>query len=259
MEIDENLNYLKLTETEAKKRRSSGIARILDGEGNTRYLGQLKQGNLTGMGKMKWWSGTYHGYVIGGEPWGTGNFVCSSSDLRYIGHWQKGLWHGQGIFAGAGMFGVGSFKENRLEGLVLSRAKPEDTSYFGQMKLGKMDGFGIHLKDGLIYEGYFKQNSREGVGIECSLKRGDTQEYHGEFSENNFHGFGRWYIADSLYYEGHWREGSIRGPGVLYTDAGTVSGDFENSNTCFGKATFNYADGNEETAYFKNGKIFSAE
>ena len=78
---------------------------------NGKYVGEIKNREPSGSGKLKWSNGgKYVGEWKNGKVHGQGEFTWSNGD-KYEGEWKKGEKHGQGTvtFSGGGKW-IGEFR-----------------------------------------------------------------------------------------------------------------------------------------------------
>lgn len=101
--------------------------------------------------------------------------------------------------------------------------------YLGQWCSGKMDGIGcIEYSDGRIYTGQIRANSIHGYG-RLVLSNADT--YEGRFLDGKFDGFGtlETHLTNENY-DGHFKNGSKHGFGILIDNNRTYIGEFINGS-----------------------------
>jgi hypothetical protein len=97
------------------------------------------------------------------------------------------------------------------------------TRYKGEWKNGLPNGKGIKEFFGsrhpCVIEGTFVDGFANGHCIQRFEKTWEkTAPYYvGEFSQNQWHGFGEYHYGDYTYYKGEWRNGQSNGQGMEYS------------------------------------------
>ena len=150
----------------------------------------------------------------------------NSDFKKYEGNIEKDLYNGRGILY----------------------SRYGEIIYKGFFKNGKYESFGKKYEENqLIYEGFFKNGEYHGIGklYEKEMTytyRGDykyTLKYEGEFNKGIFEGYGKLYkkFYNSIYYEGNFMNGEIKGKGIKYYKNGKkkLEGTFEENNIFEGK------------------------
>ena len=99
---------------------------------------------------------------------------------RYMGEWKNGLPNGKGI----------------------KETFESDTADYSVIEGDFVDGF---------VEGYAKQSFRKTWEITAPY-------YLGEFSRNQYNGFGEYHYGDYSYHKGQWRNSKMNGPGGYYSN-----------------------------------------
>jgi len=124
--------------------------------GGSKYVGQFKNGKLTGIGTYSW-----------------------SNGRRYVGQWQDGKAHGFGTLRSNGTHHESG--SNLVE-------------YDGMWKNGLMNGFGFaRLNTGETYEGDWYCNNKHGRGINIWA---NGEKFEGGFRDNFIHGKGTYTWPD---------------------------------------------------------------
>jgi hypothetical protein len=118
---------------------------------------------------------------------------------RYKGEWKNGLPNGKGI----------------------KETFESDTADYSVIEGDFVDGF---------VEGYAKQSFRKTWEITAPY-------YLGEFSRNQYNGFGEYHYGDYSYHKGQWRNSKMNGPGGYYSNKlyQTWVGTFCDDNKVVGK------------------------
>lgn len=101
---------------------------------------------------------------------------------RYKGEWKNGLPNGKGI----------------------KETFDTDTTQYSIIEGNFVDGFA---------DGYCTQTFRITWNWEKT-----TPYYMGEFSRNEYHGFGEYHYGDYSYHKGEWRNHKMNGHGAYYSD-----------------------------------------
>jgi hypothetical protein len=97
------------------------------------------------------------------------------------------------------------------------------TRYKGEWKNGLPNGKGIKAFFGsrhpCVIEGNFVDGFANGHCVHRFEKTWEkTAPYYvGEFSQNQWHGFGEYHYGDYTYYRGEWRNGQSNGQGMEYS------------------------------------------
>ena len=159
---------------------------------------------------------------------------CSGRLTFPSGNVYKGGWKA-GKFSGNGKVYYKFPKEN-------------DGDFFeGEFKNGLRDGTRRHESKlhGTVTEGSFVKGSQEGFGSLTVIKDGPTkgQRYEGNFSNNYFHGYGKYTWPDGQSYEGNYVYGYMSGHGKLTNGDGSVyTGEFL-KNLKHGKGRLDWPNG----------------
>lgn len=99
------------------------------------------------------------------------------------------------------------------------------TRYKGEWKNGLPNGkgikefFGTGSRHPCVIEGNFVDGFADGHCVQRFEKTWEkTAPYYvGEFSRNQYHGFGEYHYGDYTYYKGEWRNGQSHGQGKEYS------------------------------------------
>lgn len=136
------------------------------------YLGELKKGKKSGMGKLTTESKeTYLGQWVDDQISGQGTYNYNNGDI-YKGEWLYNQRHGYGEFTSDswGKY-IGNWEKGNQHGQGIAEYK-NGTVYNGNWTDGKMEGYGKMIwKQGFVYEGEFKKNFTSGKG-KCSTPSG---------------------------------------------------------------------------------------
>ena len=169
-----------------------------------KYIGEWKDGSLSGQGFYQWHSGS-----------------------KYIGTWEGGKQNGYGTqFYKDGTKAIGFFKDGSLSG--------SNTNTAGCISGNCSNGYGVWIYDsGSKYEGYWKDGNLSGQGTYIFS---DGMRYTGDFGNNNYNGNGTFYWADGSFHQGNWKEGKQDGQGAYTKTDGTIqkgvwdNGTFKEAN-----------------------------
>jgi len=116
----------------------------------------------------------------------TGYRIKEYDDQTYIGQWETGSWHGNGVVIWDG-----------------------GTLYTGQFRNGKKDGYGVLVwADGTIYRGQWADDQRTGQG---SIFWKSGASYTGAFLNGKLHGYGVYIDAEGTVFEGNWLNDAFQG------------------------------------------------
>jgi hypothetical protein len=147
------------------------------------YLGELKDGEPHGKGKMGYKNGdVYQGNFEDGKMNGQGKMTLSNGD-KYDGEFKNDMKHGKGKYSFAsGAVYDGEWKNNKFEGRGKYLLANGDVLYDGEWKNGTKDGKGKYLyTDGDVYDGEWKNDKIHGKG-KILYANGDV--YDGEWVDN---------------------------------------------------------------------------
>ncbi|MDR0531380.1 MAG: hypothetical protein LBG83_04870 [Oscillospiraceae bacterium] len=218
-----------------------------------KYVGQWKQGQRHGRGKMIWTHGAYTGEWQNDKPHGRGTFE-STDGWVYVGEWANGDAHGLGIRIEAdgtefkGLFEHGEFRHGRNPDEEASLYKDES------MVTGVPHGHGECLyPDFRLYKGTWKEGKRHGAGTmtypdgttiqgewiddnfvmpgRVVMRYSNGSSYEGGInSEGKFHGFGKHIEAGGTIRDGEWKEGTFTGNGEVTYESGAYRfGNWKNN------------------------------
>lgn len=193
-----------------------GIFNYSDGD---KYIGQLKNGEFSGIGAYIWADGSIHYGDYDTGVASIGGLMSHIEGDTYIGGYDNDEFHGQGTFVFPdGEKIVGEFKAGNIwEGTQYSdKGKVLGTFRNGEWCEDCRDlnsGNASRLRPGTIsridyvdgvYTGTLKNGIPDGVGVYRGPKCGD--------------------------YIGQWKNGAMRGDGIfLFCDGSTFAGKFENN------------------------------
>lgn len=187
------------------------------------YQGQFISGKFNGDGKLFYPNGTmrYEGDFKSDKFEGTGKEFDFDGSLKYEGEFKSGSYNGKGkIYEGGTLVYEGDFKNNIINGVGKSFYKSGEVKATGEYKNGKLNGFGkfYHWEGRLFYEGQFIENEFSGYGKYYG-DNADKLEYEGEFVSNVFSGKGKYYKNGKLVYTGEFRNGNFYDPGNSVTSS----------------------------------------
>lgn len=179
----------------ANKHNCFGSFTFLNG---TSYLGEFKNGNRHGQGRMTYPNGD-----------------------QLIGDFTEGFVNGKAILIyGNGGKYIGEFKNNRLHGQgTLMFANGDEL--IGNFKESSIDGWGtLNFTNGNKYVGEFKGNLLNGRG---TLTYANGDKLTGEFKDGFINGQATLTYASGRRYVGEWKLGKRDGEGIEYKADGTVA------------------------------------
>lgn len=171
------------------------------------------------------------------------------------------LYHGDfnesGIKEGIGKLII--IKENDIkifyhgiwenDNLIKGKIYYEDGStYFGDIKNYKRDGNGIFKSDTEEYEGEWKNDQKNGEG---TLTFSDKTRYKGHFKDNKFDGKGTMNWKDGFSYEGYFMNNSLHGKGYLRGNNNHIYDGYFQNGKYHGEGTFKWINRESATEYYK--------
>ena len=197
------------------------------------YEGDFHQGQASGEGTIDFFDGSqYHGEVLFGLASGYGvletndsvyrgqfkndryhgqgeiiyalgpdNHQNAPSGDRYIGAFEKGLYHGKGAYT---RYVSGGGSDNRPD-------KQSMIIYSGDFIRGQFTGEGVWVNGTKRYEGEFLDWQFHGQGIYSD----PLGSYTGMFVDGLYQGSGVYLGADGVKYEGEFLKGRYHGQGEL--------------------------------------------
>ncbi|WP_052480991.1 C13 family peptidase [Gilvimarinus agarilyticus] len=176
----------------------------------SRYSGELREGLLSGEGRLEWPNGdAYEGEFANGMMHGKGTLSMATGDI-YQGDFIAGRFTGEGSDTGSdGTEYQGEFVDYDFTGEGQLTTADGDI-YIGDFTAGVLDGQGTFTgTDGSYYAGEFVDGAYEGYGI----WHNDQWRYTGEFAMGYFDGFGeRVDVASGEVMEsGEWQFGQFVG------------------------------------------------
>ena len=142
---------------------------------------------------------------------GKGTMIYSTGH-KYVGEFEEGKRHGQGIiYMPGGRTVEGQFRQNApIKGTY---TYADGKVYTGQWEFYERNGRGIlKYPDGRFYEGEFKSGLRNGKGV---MIWPDDRRYVGEFVRGNRTGKGIMLYPDGRVYRGDFLDGERSGSGVM--------------------------------------------
>jgi uncharacterized protein (TIGR02145 family) len=210
---------------------NNGFGKYLYSNGDV-YVGEFKEGKITGKGKFTWSNGEYYeGSFVLNKRWGYGKDVMENGDVYegdflnnsrhgfgrmnysngeiYEGNWVSGMRTGKGkkIFKN-GEIQEGDFVNGELK-IVLSNVENSTYCITGNC----INGFGSYKwPEGNTYKGQFKYSSMWGKGEKIWT---NGTKYDGEWICNERTGKGIYYFTNGDIYEGEFVKDKITGFGVL--------------------------------------------
>ncbi|EFC46511.1 predicted protein, partial [Naegleria gruberi] len=248
------------------------------------YTGQVKKGQLTGVGELKYKDGgIYKGSFVNGKREGKGSFEFYEGNQKvrhYDGDWENDSMSGQGTLINTTIQQVytGQFKNNVYHGQGIFNFQTRSLEFEGDMIDSRKNGFGkLVYSDGSYYEGQFNNDEMTGTGSFVDSDR----VYNGQFVKSLFHGKGKLkatfkskdYVFEGEfrehqpyngvgsvvvsrktgdYWDGEFKNGKFSGKGRLtFEDASVYEGNVKNS-LCEGKGVVTYPDGSIYSGSFSN-------
>ena len=183
-----------------------------------------------------------------GDKKTTGKFSYINGDY-YNGDLIKGIPNGKGVLynkAGEVKYG-GSFVNGKKEGF--------GKYYFNGDFYVNEDGKKFPFIKGDYYIGEFLNDKMHGKGSIC-LKDG-TLKYDGDFVENEFTGFGKYYFEGGGYYIGQVFKDKQHGKGKMYDKNNNLifEGNYVNDKK-EGIGKYYLKDGNYLITQFKNNQMY---
>ena len=167
--------------------------------GNSHAAGSCIKGDCqNGYGTFKYKSGDrYVGNFNQGKPHGQGILYCSNGN-KYLGDWEHARKQGKGRFV---------FKEGH--------------EYFGDFHQDKFHGKGVmEFADGDQYDGDWQLSMPDGLGVYTFKNK---ERYEGGFRRGRFNGQGNFFYRDGSYFSGNWKDGKKHGYGVFHDASGCPS------------------------------------
>jgi hypothetical protein len=135
-----------------------------------------------------------------------------STGHKYIGEFEEGKRHGQGIiYMPGGRTFEGEFRQNApIKGTY---THPNGQVYTGTWEFYERNGRGtLKYPDGRVYEGEFKSGLRNGKGV---MTWPSGRRYEGEFVRGRRTGKGIMTYPDGHVYTGDFKDGERTGSGVM--------------------------------------------
>jgi hypothetical protein len=142
---------------------------------------------------------------------GKGTMIYSTGH-KYVGEFEEGKRHGQGIiYMPGGRTVEGQFRQNApIKGTY---TYPNGQVYTGTWEFYESNGQGtLKYSDGRIYEGEFKSGLRNGQGV---ITWPDGRRYEGWFVRGKRTGEGIMTYPDGRVYKGDFLDGERSGRGVM--------------------------------------------
>eukprot|EP01083_Nonionella_stella_P059508 155693_1 len=199
------------------------------------YLGQMKDGKRSGVGKHKHWfggnGGIYQGEFKNDKYNGIGK--TKNSEYTFQGRYQHGVRHGKGkqIFNSGGTY----------EGMWLNDVK--------QNGKGKMV-----YRNGDTYEGKWLNNEKHGFGKMIWNATGNS--YQGRWANEKKNGYGTYiWKASGNRYQGYFQNGKMHGQGrMAYGNGDTFKGEWANDQKLVGKFIWKKTGNSYQGQYANNKK-----
>jgi hypothetical protein len=258
-----------------------GQGRITYKKTNNIYTCAWKQGQKTGLGEFKYFSGdTYlrafvndtfqgHGeykYSNGNIYVGnfdhnhrnrTGEFIKNKEKTFYNGKWalDKQSGEGQLLISESGLYYVGEFRNGLYHGheeLKTTIGANCNDRYVGDFKDGHKHGRGkFQYTNGDSYDGFWVLGQQYGY---ASILYADKYEkYTGHVRDGLRHGSGEYQFADGTRYAGDFLEDQMVGYGELfYVNGENYIGEYK-EGFIHGRGEYVYADGNRFIGVFEKG------
>jgi hypothetical protein len=217
------------------------------------YIGQFINGELNGLGKLKFADGSIHeGEFKHGLLNGKGIIIDENGKLFAEGEFLDGDLNGKGKYyhENGTVFQEGIFTDGELNGHGLEYY--DEDVYEGNWKSNEKCGQGkMTYTDGTIYEGEWLTNEIHGYG---EMKWSNGQKYLGNWSRGNMHGKGKYFYSNGNIYEGDFVNGEFSGDGKFtYEDGSIYEGQFE-ADKFHGQGKMTYADGSIYVGEWAAGK-----
>ena len=165
---------------------------------------------------------------------GVGTYSLSD-DLKYIGEFQLGQFHGQGTLLSYGDKYVGEFKEGNYHGDGILTYSNGD-KYVGEFQLGQFHGQGTFTDSyGNVKEGRWSNNvfgiekvetkNNESTNVVANKEKStitysNGDKYVGEFKDGKRHGKGTYNSSEGWIYVGDWKDGKMHGQGTYTGEYG---------------------------------------
>ena len=201
-----------------------------------KYVGEFKNGNYVGKGKIYYHDGKILEGVFNGL-YNVTNASLSKGDKKIVGKIVNGefielhrygkitfdngyydgeikddLPNGEGVYyLNDGTVISGTFVDGLMEGEITVKSK--DANFKGNHKKGLRSGYGVLETNDYKYEGEWLNNKKEGFGKEIYKNGG---YYEGEWEENDWSGNGKRVNADGSFFEGYFID-RLNAIEVIYT------------------------------------------
>ena len=178
--------------------------------------------------------------------YGTNNKIYYSKGIFKEGKIIKGILYdieGQKMYEGEIRNNLPkeckNFKLYKLNGELVYIGNILDCNYHGNGKLYEDDN--IHIFEGIFFKGNKVKGTLYEKVKDSSSNDNLRKKYEGEYKNDKFNGYGKFYVLDSeknnyLYYEGNFKDNEISGDGIKYYKNGLykLKGKFENIFICEG-------------------------
>eukprot|EP00794_Sanderia_malayensis_P008253 gene8253-9135_t len=137
-----------------------------------------------------------------GERHGKGTAIYENGD-RYVGDYQHGKRHGEGVYYFLKAVYKGQFKDGKRDG-VGSMVYPDGSKYDGEWKNGKKHGKGVYyFANGDEWEGTWQNDEKHGI---CTYTYAETgSKFSAKWVDGTQNGMGEW-IHFNHRYKGWFRD-----------------------------------------------------
>lgn len=217
-----------------------------------RYHGPLQDGLLHGQGRLLWdGDRRYEGGFRRGQMQGQGHYV--GTGYTYDGQFVDGTMQGQGkLVRDDGTTYEGEFVQGRMEGLGTLRFGGGYV-YEGRFVQNKPSGRGRLLEpSGLAIEGRF-DGGYQPVG-DATLTTPGGERYEGALQGRTPHGTGTLTLADGTALSGEFRLGELAGRARIRYPGGDVYEGEVDDNQAHGQGELRYANGDVYRGRFAQGE-----
>lgn len=195
-------------------------------DGSWRYLGEVKDSQMHGKGKLQFEDGRlFEGYFRNGLKEGKGIMKDPNEEFEYHGDWKKDtlFWKVKVLKGKEQVESIKYFLHgNQAVKGKLQGKKPKLFEYEGDVADGKPFGFGVYKCDDYIYKGEIKFGVIHGQGEIKHLKK--KYRFKGSFKEGKEEGHsGVMTIEGVGTYRGTFKNGQIHGDGVFESEDGSTT------------------------------------
>jgi antitoxin component YwqK of YwqJK toxin-antitoxin module len=204
-----------------------GLGKLITGEGDLHYVGQVVKGVYEGKGKLYNDREVliYDGEFKKGLPNGTGTQYNGQGQLVYQGEFKDGKFSGKGqAFHGSGKMRYdGEFQNGAMQGAGTKYYVTGQVQYTGQFVNDAYSGKGtLYDANGKVqYDGLFLDGKYEGEGKLYSST--GKLLYAGAFAAGEYSGAGKLFAeSGKSIYDGAFLNGLYSGAGTEFYDDGTL-------------------------------------